>query len=319
MDRFEQQQDEEDEQVVTRRSKLAKSEMVEKEKKKKPNVNIVISAILISVSVVGILMVNGNIVYDIDSGKIGIQTRGNSRVDVTTVVNTIENPAEPAASPDPSANPNPNTAPTASPSPPGVGSTVTVGSGAGTGEGKAVEVIDNWLAIYDNTTVAGNYYSIDPSPLDGYIAGKWSMGEGNGYKGNPWAIRTYTDQARNRPNGASEGLVDGQNRYWVAVGPKVTKQDFNVNAGGDVGYGKLFDLVVEDNNTHTVYYIPCKSGDAKVHTFPTGIIQTGRHIPDGALTPGTDDHSIVEWVGVTPSVAAALGQRFTLKQILVYE
>ena len=106
MDRFEQQQDEEDEQVVTRRSKLAKYEIAEKEKKKKPNVNIVISAILISVSVIGILMVNGNIVYDVDSGKIDIQTRGNSRVDVTTVVNTIENPADPAASSDPSANPN---------------------------------------------------------------------------------------------------------------------------------------------------------------------------------------------------------------------
>ena len=89
MDRFEQQQDEEDEQVVTRRSKLAKSEIVEK-KKKKPNVNIIISAILISVSIFGYIVIRTNTFYYADSEKIESGQGNFLRVSVETIVSEIE-------------------------------------------------------------------------------------------------------------------------------------------------------------------------------------------------------------------------------------
>lgn len=40
------------------------------------------------------------------------------------------------------------------------------------------------------------------------------------------------------------------------------------------------DLVLQENSTGTLYYVPVTTGDAKGHSFPYGMIQTGIHTPN---------------------------------------
>lgn len=199
---------------------------------------------------------------------------------------------------------------------------VMYGTGAGTGAGVLTKTHDGWLNLYNDNTVASNYYSVTTSSLSNFIPSKWSMGEGNSYTGNSFAKGSYSDSSTVRPNGATEGYVDGSGRYWVAVGPKVTNKDYDLSVAAtssNVGYGKLFDLVIKEISTGTTYYIPCKSGDCKVHTYPTGIIQTGTKIPGSETSPSHNDGSLVEWVGVSPGTGSGLGSVFELIEIRVYE
>lgn len=75
-------------------------------------------------------------------------------------------------------------------------------------------------------------------------------------------------------------------RYLVAVAPGIVHRDYWQTTGGVAmnsawyNYGsKLMDLVLQDNDTGEIYYVPITTGDAKGHAFPYGIMQTGIATP----------------------------------------
>lgn len=207
------------------------------------------------------------------------------------------------------------------PSMPGVQDEPTYGAGDGSGE--LVKTVNNWLNLYDNTTVSGSYRVV-PIP-DSYRAGKWPMGEGNSSTGSSYCRNYYEDRTMIRPNNQNEGYVNSVGRYWVAVGPKVTNKDYNIvkdGSGldaGEMALPKLFDVVIKSTSDNTTYYIPCVAGDAKAHTYPTGIVQTGEHISTSENVPSCNDSSIVEFIGVTAGVAASIGGDYEIVSIYVYE
>ena len=279
------------------------------------------AVVLVAVIVVVLMVFNTNSFISIDPDTVTVSIKNNN-ISVTTIITQLENEEQASAAGSNGTPNNPIPGAAGDINIPGVPSGPMYGSGAGSGDGVLVKTFSGWLNLYDDSTVAGNYYSIETSTLANYRPAKWSMGEGNGYTGNRYAKERYTDQTVTRPNGASEGYVDGSGRYWVAVGPKVTNKDFDLSVAttsDNAGYGKFFDLVVKDKSSGNTYYIPCKSGDCKVHTYPTGVIQTGTKIPGTESAPSNNDGSLVEWVGVTPSIGADLGDAFELIEIRVYE
>ncbi len=86
------------------------------------------------------------------------------------------------------------------------------------------------------------------------------------------------------------GVKNG--RYAIACAPGIVHKNYWNETGG-VGsnaawyeYGdKKMDLVVEDKNTGSVYYIPVTTMDAKGHAFPYGIVQTGIAFPNSLTAP----------------------------------
>ena len=94
-------------------------------------------------------------------------------------------------------------------------------------------------------------------------------------------------------------LTDGNGRYWVAVGPKVTNPNYSGAkriTESDMNYGVKLDVVVSDKNG-VIYYIPCVVGDAKAHTSPNGIFQTEYGFPGEQNYPNNNDSSIIEFMG----------------------
>ena len=61
--------------------------------------------------------------------------------------------------------------------------------------------------------------------------------------------------------------------YWQTTGG-VAMNSAWYNYGS-----KLMDLVLQDNDTSEIYYVPITTGDAKGHAFPYGIMQTGIATP----------------------------------------
>lgn len=113
-------------------------------------------------------------------------------------------------------------------------------------------------------------------------------------------------------------LLDSSGRYWIAVGPLVTNPDFSMDKRVDwteARYGTLIDVVIQDNSGNK-YYLPCVNGCCKEHTYPTGIIQTGKLIPSGELTnPENADGSVIEFMGMS---AEGLSE-YSIVEIIVYD
>lgn len=65
--------------------------------------------------------------------------------------------------------------------------------------------------------------------------------------------------------------INGINRYWVAVGPKVMVPEYPFTYGKEIAsnemkYGTLIDVVLRDSN-YQVYFMPAIVGDIKEHTL----------------------------------------------------
>lgn len=201
----------------------------------------------------------------------------------------------------------------------------TPGGGSG-----LTELIDGWLQLYDGPTVASDSAYEVHIPLEsdgvagGYTARRWSMGEGDGVGYNPYIRDSYSDKANNvGPGGV--GRVNSSGRYWVALGPNVTNQDFKCDssgAGAGAGEwkvdGKFIDVVLKSVTDGKEYYLPVVLGDSKAHTAPTGIVQSGTHIHNADNHPENDDDSIVEFTYCDPRKASALNSKFEIVKMIVY-
>lgn len=170
------------------------------------------------------------------------------------------------------------------------------------GNGKVCKTLPHDVKLYDGPTVKGNSYIINKP--DSYRPGNWLMcAEGLPINSN--AVAYCKDKGVNYVSGA--GCIDDAGRHRVAVGPKVTNKDFNCDniqkgLGAEETYKyTVFDVVIKDKSGKE-YWWPLTSGCAKAHTYPTGVLQTDRHVHwggdwgPGSGLGGCDDSSLVETV-----------------------
>lgn len=132
---------------------------------------------------------------------------------------------------------------------------------------------------------------------------------------NFWAKRVIGDS--NAVYNEGGVLTDKDGRYWIAVGPNVMNPnhaDGETISLEEMNYGTKIDVVVCDVDGNK-YYIPCVVGDCKQHTYPTGIIQTGRNFPNGGdYHPENEDGSIIEFF--TPETEYS---EYKLLDVIVYD
>ena len=181
-------------------------------------------------------------------------------------------------------------------------------------------VINNWLVLHTSPSVSGSLHSEHTS--SSIYTGNWSMGEGIGL-GNKYMRGMYTDHTVNKPlvNGhpASCGYVNGEGRYWVAIGPSwfnpsLVDSSGNLTVSRDIGatdwfedgVGKNFDIQVEYKGK--TYYIYACCGDAKFHTFKDGLgyCQSSYDAYGDYAGDQYRDGSTIEWCGVKGGSGARL-------------
>ncbi len=164
-----------------------------------------------------------------------------------------------------------------------------------TGKNEVV-VVNEWLNLNSLPSQEAGGQTVDiPSDIDKTY---WAMCE-NLNDINKYAKSATADINTVTVGGCGE-LVDKDGRYWVAVGPKVINPNFPNNKtiyAEDMKYGTLIDVIIEDE-TGRIYYIYAIVGDAKAHTYPNGIYQTGYAFPNGVdYHPNNVDYSIIEFIG----------------------
>jgi len=171
--------------------------------------------------------------------------------------------------------------------------------------------VSGWLKLHSSASSSGGRTVNMPSEI---VASKWAMTEGDPYKGkiNPYAGNATVIK------GSSGELVDGNGRYWVAVGPNVMNPNHSKSkaiTAEEMKYQSKIDIVLK-NASGTIYYVYAAVGDCKAHTYPTGIIQTGNAFPNGTDPhPGNADGSVVEFMG-TQSISGL--RNYDIVKIIVY-
>lgn len=157
-----------------------------------------------------------------------------------------------------------------------------------------VETYEGWLKMYSaptcNSTVSTYYVNISKIKEDtfGYMA---SAAGNLKYSSASTSWCAYEFSSLKTLHGITwqngpEGCGVYNDRYLVAVGPGIVfNQYYSTYAG--VGnnaawydYGnKKMDLVLKNNETGNVTYVPITTGDAKGHAYPFGVFQTGIAMP----------------------------------------
>ena len=93
--------------------------------------------------------------------------------------------------------------------------------------------------------------------------------------------------------------VDENGYYWVAAGPNVVSPHFR-DGGTPLPadmYGKGYlDAVIEDSLSNS-YYIHCRIGGTKAHTWNNGVIQTWYKYPNAELKTYVSDEYQNEYNG----------------------
>ncbi|MCR4678979.1 MAG: RHS repeat-associated core domain-containing protein [Lachnospiraceae bacterium] len=178
-------------------------------------------------------------------------------------------------------------------------------------EENAFKSVGSWLKLYNTNTFSGSYRVVEiPSEAD---LARWAMRE------NRLKINKYAGDLHEVIIGDSQELLDENGRYWVAVGPNVMNPNHSPDkkvTAEEMKYGSYIDVVLIDEYGHE-YYVPCVVGDAKAHTYPTGIIQSGNGFPGGCDPhPDNNDGSIIEFIGKA-SLSGLTD--YMIKEIIVYE
>ena len=289
----------------------------------------VVAGLLLAGTVFTCLLFNTDFLYSINTSSLRISTSSPSTTAITSTVEVVKNSSViqdtsqsllagvTSSQFDVQGNVQLNSS--------GTGTGAIYAPGSAMGGGTLIEAVDGWLNIYDGPTVSGDYFSV-PIP-ESYRANSWAMGEGASSTGSIYCRNTYSvSDGNDLVSLPTNGKVNNNGRYWVAVGPAVTNPDFVCVTGSsasvtptDMKLPKLIDVVLVDKETGDVVYVPCVIGDVKAHTAPTGIVQTGVHVKSGVLASGHDDSSVIEFVGVAPSVATALHSKYEIKEIYVYK
>lgn len=100
--------------------------------------------------------------------------------------------------------------------------------------------------------------------------------------------------------------VDSEGRYWVAIGPNVVNTEHSTerrNTNIDISEifpGTKIDIVVEygeEGDNAQRFYIPAVVGDAKEHSYPEGLYQTGIPFNRDRAEGSQKDKNTVEFIG----------------------
>lgn len=172
------------------------------------------------------------------------------------------------------------------------------------------ELIDGWLRLYKEETMPGvgrvvprySAAALHDWATPGDLSEKYTE---DFFENESWASKDIRAKGGNFVvNKTSNNLyVDGEGRYWVAVGPNVVNPNYvhesnkeNVDVS-KVFYGTKMDVLVEDQYTGERYYVRVVNGEAKEHSAPEGLYQTG--IPFNSSRLGNKDGAgnTVEFMG----------------------
>jgi len=190
----------------------------------------------------------------------------------------------------------------------------------GTGDGKEVAKIGGWLAVYDGATVNGKGREIfvydGAVPRPGNKSAKTFHSEERMTHINPYY--GGTQQVITMANG---NLINEENRTWCAFGPEVTNPGIlklNKSIGAsDMFYGTYIDVVLKDETTKQLVYLPTVIGECKMHTWSTGIVQTSYSCQPGhTFVPGHADASIVEFIG---KADMSIFSGYSIHSLIVYD
>lgn len=106
---------------------------------------------------------------------------------------------------------------------------------------------------------------------------------------NKYVIEQFNEKGQNLvlEKAAEGGFVNGEGRYWVAVGPEILHPGYNTEyeedkqtlAANHFEYGTEVDVVLQHMETKDLVYIECIIGDVMAHTHPNGVFQTGVPYP----------------------------------------
>ncbi|MDR1503017.1 MAG: hypothetical protein LBT43_11255 [Prevotella sp.] len=161
-------------------------------------------------------------------------------------------------------------------------------------------ITNDWLNLYSNPTVSGSGRSVAKHPAA--FNYDWGRPEelSIGMQDNSLPVNARNATGKTPIKTTNNLYVDDTGRYWVAVGPNVMNPNFNGSniTDKDMQYGTKIDIVVSDESTNTKYYIPAVVGDAKEHSAPDGVYQTGVPFDSDRPTvnPGIDRNT-VEFIG----------------------
>lgn len=152
------------------------------------------------------------------------------------------------------------------------------------------ELIDGWLRLYKEQTIPGEGRFV-PKHEDADVY-DWAMeGElSEKHSEENWFRNTSPVSQDIRGKGeeftvkkTSNNLyVDGEGRYWVAVGPNVVNPNHSLEYvkhdidPSEVFYGTKMDVLVEGQYTGERYYVRVVIGETKEHSAPHGLFQTGK-------------------------------------------
>lgn len=190
---------------------------------------------------------------------------------------------------------------------------VTNGSGKSTGI-----KLNGWMLLYDGPTYAGNGYEVDCGE---------SLPRPSGKSVNSWAMKedksSQTGNLKFVPSGFHVGssgeIYDNSGRFYAAVGPNIMYPGI-VGKGIKIGRGHMFygtfaDVVITDGSK--TYYVPIVVADCKMHTWDTGIVQTGTSCNNtNEKYPQNADGSVVEFCG-----KAGIGdtKNYRIVKVIVYK
>ena len=158
-----------------------------------------------------------------------------------------------------------------------------------------VETYQGWLNLYSgptSTVGVDSYFVNTVKATQDIVSDMNNNGITVHYSESNWCIYEFgpaywenTLQGVHWERGEGGAAVKN-GRYLIAVGTGIGHRNYWVHTGGvslsaswyDYGNKKM-DLVLQENSTGALYYVPVTTGDSKGHTFPYGIIQTGIRTP----------------------------------------
>lgn len=183
------------------------------------------------------------------------------------------------------------------------------------GTGKTEVVLNEWLTL-NNTPTYDEGGRIVEIPKDANPS-KWAMKE------DQTNINLYARHIIGDSNkvviGSQGEMLDKDGRYWIAIGPKVMNPNFKNDSKidpEDMKYGTYVDIKLSDIDGN-IYYVKAVVGDAKNHTYPNGIYQTGNAFPNGTDPhPNNADGSIIEFMG---KASISGFRKYDIVEIIVYD
>ena len=169
-------------------------------------------------------------------------------------------------------------------------------------------ILDGWLTLYTEPTVSVDGREVLKHPNAANY--DWAMPEDLINHSEDWfetespvkkEISRYGDfEVQMISNNL---YTDYEGRYWVAVGPNVMTPEHSKEKVNhpipvkDMCYGTKIDIVVLNEEENIFYYIPAVVGDAKEHSYPDGLYQTGIPFDSSRPVSTSKNKNTVEFIG----------------------